>query len=466
MKLVKHSKQGFTLVEMIVVIAIIAILAAVIIPTTAGFIDRARLSNDRQNATRMTQVMQVYEIENENIGHLSAFDVREILDEFSDEPFDFTPSSSNAGYFFDEATRRIVVRKYSEIVNGFELSNPTRSYLLGISMNNVQASSVDWDQVQEPEALFGNGSLLLSTSGSPIATAVNVIRNYAEIPVSWENLKDQTWGQSNFALFRLGGALEAHLDQLMNTFDPEETLFVSNTHWKTTGASINRIVFTPGISNIPTYKGNSLDLGIDTTITIPRTVRSIEADAFSSFDGVSTIQFLSTVPVKTFATSLPETIAVSGPTPVRINESDLIDYSQYLSFSITGNSVVLAFENAQGDELPIKSQVTGYSLRQRGDVVNVQIYTREGLVGYASNLYRVTYHLNRTPLDARVTYFQTTSTINAFIEPPEPIRVGFDFGGWFTDAIIQDETTEINTEDVDPLTLGLTRVYAKWTPAS
>lgn len=40
----KLNKKGFTIVELVIVIAVIAILAAVLIPTFAGVIDRANKS--------------------------------------------------------------------------------------------------------------------------------------------------------------------------------------------------------------------------------------------------------------------------------------------------------------------------------------------------------------------------------------------------------------------------------------
>ena len=44
----KKAKKGFTIVELVVVIAVIAILAAVLIPTFISIVNRAKVSNDNQ----------------------------------------------------------------------------------------------------------------------------------------------------------------------------------------------------------------------------------------------------------------------------------------------------------------------------------------------------------------------------------------------------------------------------------
>lgn len=60
MKKEKMNDKGFSLVELIIVIAIMAVLIVVLAPQYLKYVERSRNSTDLQNATEIVTALQVY----------------------------------------------------------------------------------------------------------------------------------------------------------------------------------------------------------------------------------------------------------------------------------------------------------------------------------------------------------------------------------------------------------------------
>ena len=67
-KRVKKNNKGFTLVELIIVIAIIAILIAVLAPNYVRYVDRSRWSSDRNDCESLLQEVRTAIVDTQNDG--------------------------------------------------------------------------------------------------------------------------------------------------------------------------------------------------------------------------------------------------------------------------------------------------------------------------------------------------------------------------------------------------------------
>jgi len=97
----KKRNKGFTLTEMIVVIAIIAILSAVLIPGTTKYISKARLSADTMSIKNI----------NDSISYIMTMDadtdnLYEIMVSLGLKPTDLTPNTKKSRCLYDLSSSR------------------------------------------------------------------------------------------------------------------------------------------------------------------------------------------------------------------------------------------------------------------------------------------------------------------------------------------------------------------------
>lgn len=92
-----HNKKGFTLIELIVVIAIIAILAAVLIPRFTGFTDDARQKaamSDARNILVAVEAMRANGDTSVTVAEITSYAGVTFDGTFSDDPIAITAAGN------------------------------------------------------------------------------------------------------------------------------------------------------------------------------------------------------------------------------------------------------------------------------------------------------------------------------------------------------------------------------------
>ena len=111
----KLLRRAFTLVELVIVIAVIAILAAVLIPTFSNVIENAHVSSDTTIVKNINMSLQIEEVNN---GKKSSF--REALQDAAKGGYTvekITPTS-NGDIVWDEDANRFALIKKDKLIFG------------------------------------------------------------------------------------------------------------------------------------------------------------------------------------------------------------------------------------------------------------------------------------------------------------------------------------------------------------
>lgn len=101
---INKKKKGFTLVELIVVIAVIAVLAGVSIPAYFYITNQAKQGADEQAVTQMNTILQADEITNEK----TIQEVYSVLEKNNLTANGYVPLASNTYFFWDSSLNRVL----------------------------------------------------------------------------------------------------------------------------------------------------------------------------------------------------------------------------------------------------------------------------------------------------------------------------------------------------------------------
>ncbi len=119
----KMNKKGFTIVELVIVIAVIAILAAVLIPTYSSLVKKANVSADEQAVRQMNTALAIYTAENNKPDNI--YEVKKAFDENLINAESLIPVTQGYAFYWDKDENKIVL-----VGNGGKVQKPESDWLL------------------------------------------------------------------------------------------------------------------------------------------------------------------------------------------------------------------------------------------------------------------------------------------------------------------------------------------------
>ncbi|TVP94328.1 MAG: prepilin-type N-terminal cleavage/methylation domain-containing protein [Acholeplasmatales bacterium] len=300
-----RATSGFTLIELIVSIAIIAILAAVLIPTVSGFIFRAQLSADRTEVAAINHALMAYEIDGTLKKPTNLFEARALLEDITDGQFRNAPRTSRRGYhfWFDLEASRLVLFDVDGLIS-YYAENPANGnahqlstdFLTPLTTNRtLDADRFSATVAARPEGFLYTAErpvILVQTSGSPTAHALDWFYRV-------ETLEDY---QHLYAALNHSSLSPVAYAHLKNLFDA--TVFITESGmFRQHHQPAQQAVFADGVSLLRDYvidrHGHVQVLGVDAPlfdlrqdITLPASINHIPANALMVSDTHSPHQFV------------------------------------------------------------------------------------------------------------------------------------------------------------------------------
>jgi prepilin-type N-terminal cleavage/methylation domain-containing protein len=359
-----HNKTGYTLLELVVSIAIIAILMAVFIVSFSNFLRKAHLSHDLTMAKTMTDVLNNHLLFN-HYEHLDGHDVKYILNTHYGFKNSFTPKTKHTVFLYKHKEKIILLTNILD----YELSILENKPL---TMDRYEAFGLT------PEELFGKDQYILTTKGSSLVEAIDEIRTlgnhfnlskqYEKISMTYMNQKSKT---------------PQLLKILFDSFHPAHTLYANTVRYQTLateGNTIKHVIFSEQMTNVPPLKQN-YDLSKIKHIHLPIRIHTVESHGLTNVIESTKIT-AANQSLKLQVNASHSFFASSYDLLILKDYSylDLFRYDHEHNEQVIHNNDLIVVNGKmaiQLELLPIYDEITNYHL-MIDDEIFVKLYTNHG----------------------------------------------------------------------------------------
>lgn len=290
----RAKKKGFTLVELIIVIAIIGVLAAVLIPTFAGVVEKANLASDQAEVKNMNTVLSLEAVMQDKAYFSMATDVVALLKE---EGFGLVPKAKGYAYWYDRATNKIVLASNDAVFSEkLSASSGMVAYADG-EEKTFKQDSLEAVSSYNPNLLYvdqnmSNGiTKMLNTIYNLISDAKEDLgveaQDYTKVTAKMTALFEEAVANATLSMPNTSADLtRAH--NWLKAYHPTTAIYVDNDDMYIAGGvrvnyEVIGYVFEPGITEIA-QPSQLWDANVEisnNTLIIPSTVTKIGNGAFT-----------------------------------------------------------------------------------------------------------------------------------------------------------------------------------------
>lgn len=288
----KSNKKGFTIVELVIVIAIIAILAAVLIPTFASLVKKANVSADTQLVRNLNMAVEI-EKASSNAKHETMHDA---LMTAQDAGYDVDTIVAKSGYniAWDSANDRFVLvdkaaKKYiyptSENTDENSISNPADYFLFCKDATKIGDDTLGYSYYLSRGATLPAENKLTVKSGLDVGDV-----NVAEITVTGNAVVRTNGGTlivnaENGHVEHYGLANEADIQNVSDSTYVEHGIVGKMTVASGKKVVLKATAVVGSLSGDATKENGAFVTGEDSTITVS-TYAQLQGLALASTAGI------------------------------------------------------------------------------------------------------------------------------------------------------------------------------------